>query len=524
MMHARIRSFIAGAAGAGPLLLAGTASAFNVEVIHPSAYSADTVAMDAALGITGLVIEDFEDLDLVPGLRVATTSPDSAPTSVLPNRYLDGSEFFVNNSWDGPGALVNTVNNWSWFCSNPNCSLGNIAQRRTFLLPGTSKFGVGLGNFQADVVDHALLVNGVEVVAALESLPGFVSGINLRNGYLVITAGPGEIINEVAFELRQNGTKTPIGGASGDGLIFDRLAFAPATGLSGFTLKSSLIAGCKSVSGTVTLAEPAPVGGTVVSISDTLDAATTPLTLSFKQGVSSRSFTVRSSAVAASESGTVSVSLDGKTLSQPLTLRPIGLQSVSLAPTTVVGGAEVAGTARLECAAGPGPIEVALSSSLPEVADVAPATLTIPAGEATGAFTVVTVPVLANARSRIVGTANGISKSRNLSVTTPVLVTPTSLKFGLVPIGSTSAPLSTVVTNRGAAPFAITDIALSGSNAKLYALQHDCPAALAPGASCTVEVTFTPADTRSRSARLLIGTDVANPVGVALSGTGVTPP
>jgi len=524
VIHTCIRRAIAGAAAAGTLLVAGTASAFDVELIHPSAYSTDTAAMDSALGITGLVIEDFEDLDLVPGLRVATTNPDSTATSVLPNLYLDGSGVFNNNSWDGPGALVNTVNNWNWFCPDSNCALENIAQRRTFLLPGASKFGVGLGNFQAEIVDHAVLVNGVEVVGAIESLPGFVNGINVRNGYLVIKAGPGEVINEVSIELRQNGTGTPIAGASGDGLIFDRLAFAPAAGLAGFTLKSSLIAGCKSVSGTVTLAEPAPAGGTIVTIDDTLDAATPPASVLVREGQTSRSFTVRSSAVAESQSGVVTATVGSKTLSQPLTLRPIGLQSVTLAPTSVVGGIEVAGTAKLECAAGPGPIEVALASSLPEVAAVSPAMLTIPAGESTGAFTVATVPVLATAKPKITGTAGGLTKSRTLTVNTSVLVSPTSLKFGLVPIGSTSAALGTTVTNRGGVPFAITDIALSGSNARLYAQTNDCPAELAPGTSCTVEVTFTPADTRSRSAKLVIGTDVANPVGVALSGTGVTPP
>jgi len=332
---------------------------------------------------------------------------------------------------------------------------------------------------------------------------------------------------EFEFEAESNvadltilGTSIPVG-AIYLGLDNVRLVPLSDSPLATFTLKRSLIAGCKSVSGTVTLSEPAPVGGTVVTISDTLDAATTPLTLAFKQGVSSRSFSVRSSPVAAPESGIVSVSLDGKTLSQPLTLRPMGLQAVTLAQKSVVGGAEVAGTAKLECAAGPGPIEVALASSLPEVAAVAPAMLTIPAGEATAAFTVTTVPVLSTAKPKIVGTANGITKSRSLTVNTPVLVSPTSLKFGLVPIGSTSAALGTTVTNRGEAPFAITDIALSGSNARLYAQANDCPAQLAPGASCTIEVTFTPADTRSRSAKLVISTDVANPVGVALSGTGL---
>lgn len=503
--------------------LPGLASGFEVTLLPPATHSADTAAMDAALGITGLVIEDFEDVDLVAGLRVATSSPDSTATSILPRTYIDGSDAFFGNAWDGPGALVNTVNNLAWCCSGPG-TLADIAQRRTFLVPGVRRFGVGLGNFQADIADHALLVNGVEVVPAIEALPGFESGVNVRNGYLVVTAGPGEVIDSVAFELRANGTGVPVSGAAGDGLIFDRVAFEPSSGLGDLTLRSSTVAGCRSVTGTVTLTEPAPAGGRVVSLADTLEAATLPATVTVREGTTSRSFTLRSAAVAETVSGTVSATLGGTTLTRPLTLRPIGVRSVRLAPRSVVGGGEVAGSVSLECAAGPGPIEVALDSSQPDTAAVTPALLTIAAGESAAAFTVLTEPVLSTVRARISASANDITKGSTLYVTTPVQVTPTRLTFGPVPVGTSGGPLAATVANRGTAAFAITGIALGGTGARYFAQDHDCPATLEPGESCTVRVTFTPADTRGRSARVVVATDVANPVSISLSGSGVLPP
>ena len=73
-------------------------------------------------------------------------------------------------------------------------------------------------------MDHALLVDGIDVVSALVTLSGFTSGVNLRNGYLLVTAESDESIESVAIENHFNGTTTPVGGVPGDGLIFDPLA------------------------------------------------------------------------------------------------------------------------------------------------------------------------------------------------------------------------------------------------------------------------------------------------------------
>ena len=108
-------------------------------------------------------------------------------------------------------------------CIADRSQLDKIVQLITFDVGAVDFFGVGLGNFQGDIVDHALIINGVDVVPAIENLANFTTGINLRNGYLKILAENGEAINTVAIGLRANGTTIPAS-TQRDGLIFDHLA------------------------------------------------------------------------------------------------------------------------------------------------------------------------------------------------------------------------------------------------------------------------------------------------------------
>jgi hypothetical protein len=288
------------------------------------------------------------------------------------------------------------------------------------------------------------------------------------------------------------------------------------------SLKSTEVAGCKSVSGTVTLSAPAPAGGVVVTLADTLAAATTPATVKLLEGATYKSFTVQTVAVAARQTGTVSARLGSTTLSQPLALRPMGMLSVALVPTKVAGTQPVAGTAKLECKAGPGPVTVNLASSQPAVAQpVAPAVV-VSQGLQSASFDVTTSKVLAKATASISGTANGITKSKTLTVTPAAVVSPTALRFGSVLVGATSVPLNATLTNAGAVSIAIDSIAVTGTYAAWFPMTENCPASLAPGASCTIAVSFQPLAAASRSAKVSIASSAtASPVTVALSGTGV---
>jgi hypothetical protein len=101
-------------------------------------------------------------------------------------------------------------------------------------------------------------------------------------------------------------------------------------------------------------------------------------------------------------------------------------------------------------------------------------------------------------------------------------VSPTSLRFGSVALGTASAPLNATLSNNGAAAFSVSSISLTGTGASWFAQTNNCPASLAPGASCTISVTFTPAAAASKSAKLSIATSATStPLSVSLSGTGI---
>ena len=292
--------------------------------------------------------------------------------------------------------------------------------------------------------------------------------------------------------------------------------------LADLSLVSQLVAGCKSVSGRVTLAAPAPPGGVTVSVSDTLASATPPATVTIAEGATSKSFTIKTAPVAANESGSVTVSLGRASLSEPLTVRPMGLASLKLAPSTVVGGQPSTGTAMLECAAGPGPVTVDLSTSNAAVAHPLAPTVVVPQGLKSQTFTVATDPVFSKSSAMITGEASTTTKSRRLNVVPAAVVSPTRLQFGSQTVGTTSPALSAVLRNDGVVPFAVNSISLTGTYASWFSQSNNCPANLAAGASCTISVTFTPQAAFSKTAKLSIATSATStPLSVSLSGTGM---
>jgi hypothetical protein len=292
--------------------------------------------------------------------------------------------------------------------------------------------------------------------------------------------------------------------------------------LAALTLTKNEVPGCKPVTGKVTLTGPAPAGGVIVALSDSLPATTLPATVTVPAGATYKTFTIASLPVSAKQAGNVSATAGTITKVQALAVRPMGMLSLTLSPTTVVGGIKSTGTAKLECAAAPGPITVNLSSSAPAVAAPVAASVVVPQGSSSVTFDVATSVVLARSTASVSGVANSISKSRTLTVTPRASVTPTSLKFGSLATGATSAPLVATLSNKGNQSFVVNSVALTGTYAATFTMTHDCPGTLAAGASCSISVQFKPTVAASRSAKVTITTSATtSPLSVALSGTGI---
>jgi len=100
-------------------------------------------------------------------------------------------------------------------------------------------------------------------------------------------------------------------------------------------------------------------------------------------------------------------------------------------------------------------------------------------------------------------------------------LTPASLSFEPQVIRTTSAVQTVTVSNYGSAPVNITGIAASANFAATSQTSQPCPASLAAGASCYINVSFTPTTAGDLNGTLSI-TDNApgSPQTVALSGIG----
>ena len=102
-------------------------------------------------------------------------------------------------------------------------------------------------------------------------------------------------------------------------------------------------------------------------------------------------------------------------------------------------------------------------------------------------------------------------------------LSPASLDFGGELVGSASSPLTETLTNHSTYALAFGSIAITGPNAAEFNQTTSCAGSLAAGASCAVNVTFTPGQVGSRSAALTITDDMAgSPQSLSLTGMGLT--
>ncbi|HEV2324412.1 MAG TPA: choice-of-anchor D domain-containing protein [Terracidiphilus sp.] len=100
------------------------------------------------------------------------------------------------------------------------------------------------------------------------------------------------------------------------------------------------------------------------------------------------------------------------------------------------------------------------------------------------------------------------------------VVAPASLIFPSQGTGTTSSAQPVTLSNTGTGTLSISNIAATGD----FAESNNCGTSLAAGASCTINVTFTPTANGNRTGQLTISDNATtSPQTVALSGTAATP-
>src|SRR5258706_375243 len=199
-----------------------------------------------------------------------------------------------------------------------------------------------------------------------------------------------------------------------------------STGPASVTLCSLLVnpascTGGNSSTGTVTLSGAAPSGGAVVTLSSSnTTVARVPSSVTVAAGATSATFALSTSAVVASTTVSISGTYGGATRSASLTvtpvpLPPLTLSSLTLSPSSVVGGLQSStGTVTLTRAAPAGGAIVALFSS--NGAARVPSSVIVPAGASRASFTVSTSIVLISTSATISGSYNGTTRAATLGI------------------------------------------------------------------------------------------------------------
>jgi len=270
---------------------------------------------------------------------------------------------------------------------------------------------------------------------------------------------------------------------------------------------------------TVTLSNPGAGSITLSSITASGDfAATNNCPASVASGGSCTINVIFTPLAAGARSGTLSVASTATGSPHLVALAGTG-QTVPGAP--IIGTAS-AGNAQASVAFTP-PASNGGSTIMGYVATSSPGGFS-----GTGSASPITVTGLANgtAYTFTVTAVNALGvgpASAPSNAVTPVALaagltlTPSSLTFASRTISTTSPAQTVTLTNTGTAPLAISSITVNGD----FAFTSACATALAPGATCTLSVTFTPLTAGARAGAVTIASNAAgSPHSVALSGNG----
>lgn len=220
----------------------------------------------------------------------------------------------------------------------------------------------------------------------------------------------------------------------------------------------------------------------------------------------------------------LTVSLTGKAVSSKLLITPgalafatIPVGSTAQLSVTLTNSGTAAVNAITAGLSGPGVASFAITTPCP--ASLAPGqgcTLTVTyapsvATTSNATLTIASTDPSSPATIPLTGTA----------VAPRLVITPASLVFGPLTVGTTAQRTITLV-NAGMASVSSITAAISGPNASSFAVITPCAATLAPGASCTLTVSYAPSSASAESATLtLTSTDASSPATIPLSGSGI---
>jgi hypothetical protein len=211
----------------------------------------------------------------------------------------------------------------------------------------------------------------------------------------------------------------------------------------------------------------------------------------------------------------------GGSTASPANNQPPPLAAVTVSPASVT--VQASGVQQFTATVSPSGASQAVSWSLSGAGCTGASCGTI---DATGKYTApatVSNPATVTVTARsVVGTSSAATATVTiLNVpSSSFSVNPASVAFGNQTLNTTSAPRTVTLTNTGSATEPVS-VRMNGFNFADFAQANDCPPVIAPGASCSFRVTFTPSATGDRIGVLVIDGSRDEEGLVNLTGTGI---
>ena len=202
--------------------------------------------------------------------------------------------------------------------------------------------------------------------------------------------------------------------------------------LSSVALDRSISVSGQSRLLTVSLAAPAAVD-TIVSLSSDNAVVDLPADVTVTAGQSSVTTLVATGSVASITTVQLSASLGAQLVSTQLTLLP-PMPRLRISPPSTFGGTTVKGTVILSGAAPVGGLVLELESD--DVSVAVPASITVPAGQRTVDFNVVTSKVLVETFAYVTATLDEVSVDASITIK-PQVIVPGALTLPVSVIGGT---------------------------------------------------------------------------------------
>jgi hypothetical protein len=238
-------------------------------------------------------------------------------------------------------------------------------------------------------------------------------------------------------------TTTTISGILGGKTLTANLVIQPAT-IQSFTLAPSTVAGGNPTIGTVTLNGNAPFGGAVIKLASNVKTAILPASVTIAAGSTNGTVSIGTTVVTKPSTATLTATLGASSQTAALLIEPTALQSVSVAPSTVIGGSNtpVVGAVTLTGPASASGMTVTLSSSNSKAASV-PASVRVAAGKTSATFAVSHALTASIQTSVIKATAGAATETATLTIS-PMMISSLNLNPSTVAGGFNSSGVITL--------------------------------------------------------------------------------